>query len=81
MPQSHLRQTALQSIRVKCQPAKEANMSRRVERQRASSGTDMAAFAETFLHIAPLVILAGAGSIGLAALIDRLLSLNGSRDR
>lgn len=41
----------------------------------------MAAFAETFLHIAPLVILAGAGSIGLAALVDRLLSLKASRDR
>jgi hypothetical protein len=41
----------------------------------------MAGFLDTLLHIAPLVILAGAGSIGLAALVDKLLAIGASRDR
>ena len=43
--------------------------------------TTMAGILETLLHIAPLVILAGAGSIGLAALVDRLRAIGSSRDR
>lgn len=40
----------------------------------------MAALLDTLLHVAPLVILAGAGSIGLAALVDRVADSGAGRE-